>query len=113
MVEVLMHKILILLTALMLAGCSTAPATVEFPVSPMMATTYAAGEMAITWKAENNQTYTIYYTDAPSSARADWKPLPQATGLRGSGEQITIRDKVSSASQRRYMLLRDDQKFPH
>jgi hypothetical protein len=76
----------------------------------MMATTYAGGEMAITWKAENNQTYTIYYTDALPGTRADWKPLPQATGLCGSGKQITIRDKVGSASQRRYMLLSGDQK---
>jgi len=108
-----MRKILILLTALMLAGCATAPAPIMLPASPMMATTYASGEMAITWKALNNQTYTIYYTDAPSGTRADWKPLPQATGLRGSGKQITISDKVSSASQRRYILLSGDQKPPH
>ncbi|MEI8206154.1 MAG: hypothetical protein WCG03_04690 [Kiritimatiellales bacterium] len=109
-----MHKTLILLTALLiLAGCATAPAPIEFPVSPMMATTYAGGEMAITWKAENNQNYTIYYTDALPGTRADWKPLPQATGLRGSGKQITIRDKVSSASQRRYMLLSGNQKPPY
>lgn len=105
-----MHKILILLTALILAGCATAPVPIEFPVSPMMATTYASGEMTITWKALNNQTYTIYYTDAPSGTRPDWKPLPQANSLRGSGKQITISDKVSSASQRRYMLLSGDQK---
>jgi len=105
-----MRKTFILLAALLLAGCATAPAPVEFPVSPMMATTYASGEMTITWKAGNNQTYTIYYTDAPPNTRADWKPLPQANGLRGSGEQITIRDKISSASQRRYILLSGDQK---
>ena len=105
-----MHKTLILLTALILAGCATAPAPIEFPVSPMMATTYVSGEMTITWKAANNQTYTIYYTDALPGTRADWKPLPQAIGLLGSGKQITISDKVSSASQRRYMLLSGDQK---
>ncbi len=105
-----MRKTLVLLTALMLAGCATTPVPIEFPVSPMMATTYVGGEMTITWKAENNQTYTVYYTDAPSGTRADWKPLPQATGLRGSGKQVTIRDKISSASQRRYILLSGDQK---
>jgi len=105
-----MRKTLILLTALLLVGCATTPAPIEFPVSPMMATTYAGGEMTITWKAENNQTYTVYYTDALSGTRADWKPLPQANGLHGSGKQITIRDKISSASQRRYILLSGDQK---
>jgi hypothetical protein len=108
-----MKKILILLTALILAGCATAPVPIEFPVSPMMATTYAGGEMTITWKAVSNQTYTVHYTDAASGTRADWKPLPQAIGLRGSGKQITIRDKVSSASQRRYMLLSGNQKPPY
>ena len=107
-----MRKTLILLTALMLAGCATTPTPIEFPASPMMATTYASGEMAITWKAGNNQTYTIYYTDALPGTRADWKPLPQANGLRGNGKQITISDKVNSASQRRYMLLRGEQKPP-
>ena len=105
-----MRKTLILLTVLLVTGCSSAPVPIEFPVSPMMATTYANGETTITWKAGNNQTYTVYYTDAPSGTRADWKPLPQANGLRGSGKQITISDKVSSASQRRYMLLSGDQK---
>ncbi len=108
-----MRKTLVLLTALVLTGCATAPAPIEFPVSPMMATTYASGEMAITWKAENNQLYTIYYSDAPAGTHADWKPLPQANGLRGSGKQITISDKVSSASQRHYILLSGDQKPPH
>jgi hypothetical protein len=109
-----MHKTLILLTALLiLAGCAAAPVPIELPVSPMMATAYASGEMSITWKALNNQTYTIYYTDALPGTRADWKPLPQATGLLGGGKQITISDKVSSASQRRYMLLSGDQKPPH
>ena len=104
-----MRKILILLAALILAGCATAPEPIKLPASPMMVTTYASGEMSITWKALDNQTYTIYYTDAPSGTRADWKPLPQATGLQGSGKQITISDKIRSASQRRYMLLSGDQ----
>lgn len=105
-----MHKTLILLSVFILTGCAGAPKPVEFPVSPRMATAYAGGEMTITWKAANNQTYTIYYTDAPQGKLADWKPLPQANGLRGSGQQITISDKVDSESERRYMLLTGDQK---
>jgi hypothetical protein len=110
---VLTEKTAILLTALILAGCATAPAPVEFPVSPMMATAYAGGEMTITWKAESNQTYTVYYTDSLRGTRPDWKPLPQADGLHGSGKQITISDKISSEDQRRYMLLSGDQKMPY
>jgi hypothetical protein len=109
----LMKKILLLLTALLLAGCATAPAPVEFPVSPRMATAYAGGEMTIAWKAESNQTYTVYYTDAQHGTRPDWKPLPQAKALRGEGKQLTITDKVSTETQRRYMLLSGDQKLPY
>lgn len=105
-----MHKTLILLSVFILAGCATAPKPVEFPVSPRMATAYAGGEMTFAWKTKNDQTYTIYYTDAPQGKLADWKPLPQANGLRGNGKQITISDKVNSESERRYMLLTGDQK---
>lgn len=108
-----MLKTVLLLTMLILAGCATAPAPVEFPVSPMMATAYAGGEITITWKAESNQTYTVYYTDAQHGMRPDWKPLPQADGLRGNGKQVTISDKIGSESQRRYMLLTGDQKLPY
>lgn len=108
-----MQKTVILLAALILAGCVTAPAPIQYPVSPMMATAYAGGEMTITWKAESNQTYTIYYTDAQHGTRPDWKPLPQADGLRGSGTQVTVSDRISPDSQRRYMLLSGDQKLPY
>lgn len=71
--------------------------------------------MTITWKGDLNQTYTVYYTDAPAAkgARPDWKPLPQAKDLRGEGKQITVSDKISSENQRRYMLLSGNQKLPY
>ena len=105
-----MNKLLILLIAIILAGCSTAPAPVEFPVSPRMATAYANGETIMTWKANSNQTYTVYYTDAPHGKLADWKPLPQANKLSGSGKQISITDKTGADLPRRYLLLTGDQK---
>ncbi|NOU35195.1 MAG: hypothetical protein HOO88_00230 [Kiritimatiellaceae bacterium] len=105
-----MNKPLILLTVLVLAGCSSTPKPADYPVSPMMATAYAEGAMTITWKAESNQTYTVYYTDVPYGTKPDWKTLPQATNLRGAGKQVTISDKVAPDSLRRYLLLRGDQK---
>ena len=105
-----MHKILIALTILTLAGCTTKPVPVTFPVSPKMATACAGGETTITWKSSTNLTYTVYYTDAPLGKLADWKPLPQETSLRGTGEQMTIKDQASDDSTRRYLLLTGDQK---
>lgn len=105
-----MNKSLFLLAALVLTGCSSAPKPMKYPVSPMMATAYAEGAMTITWKAESNQTYTVYYTDVPYGTKPDWKTLPQATNLRGAGKQITVGDKVEPDSPRRYLLLRGDQK---
>lgn len=108
-----MRTLLILIAALLLlAGCATAPAPVEFPASPMLATSYAEGKMTMTWKAESNQTYTVYYTDAGRNMPPDWKPLPQAERLQGTGRQISIVDKVSPDSQRRYMLLSGGQTLP-
>ncbi len=103
-------KAIILLTVFILAGCATAPAPLEFPVSPPMATSCAGGETIITWKAASNQTYTIYYTDAPPGKLPDWKPLPQGTNLRGTGAQITVTDRAGVDSSRRYLLLAGDKK---
>lgn len=103
-----MLKHLMLLGLLLSAGCSTAPKPIEYPVSPMMATSYSAGATTITWKALKDQTYTIYYTDAPQGKLPGWKPLPQATGLLGEGKQISISDKAPAGS-RRYMLLSGSQ----
>ncbi len=105
-----MNKAIILSTALILTGCATAPKPFEFPVSPTMATTLSGGETTITWKAAANQTYTIYYTDAPLGKLPGWKPLPQGTNLRGEGKQMTIADKTGDDSPRRYLLLTGDQK---
>lgn len=111
MVEaVLMNKALILLSALLLAGCAAAPLPMAYPVSPNMATTFADGAATITWRAEKNQTYTIYYTDSPFGMRAEWKPLPQAAGLPGTGTEITVSDQPGPNSNRRYLLLTGDQK---
>lgn len=105
-----MNKKLALPLLLLLAGCATAPAPVKFPVSPKMATACAEGETTFSWKSDMNQTYTIYYTDAPHGARADWKPLRQANNLRGNGNQITVSDKVSPDCVRRYLLLSGNEK---
>ena len=104
-----MNKILGLLSLLLVIGCSTKPAPMKLLVSPMMATAYSGGAMAITWKALKDQTYTIYYTDTPKGKPAEWKPLPQATRLAGEGKQITISDQIAADSPRRYMLLTGDQ----
>jgi hypothetical protein len=103
-------KTILILSVLLLAGCATKPVKIEFPVSPMMATSYAHGETSISWKADAAQTYTVYFTDAPYGNVPDWKPLPQANSLQGTGQQITIRDQVSPDIPRRYMLLTGDQK---
>lgn len=105
-----MYKKLTLLAALIITGCTSTPAPVQFPVSPKMATTYTAEETTITWKAAADQTYTVYYTDAPQGKLPDWKPLPQAANLRGTGKQITIRDTTGPDIKRRYLLLTGDQK---
>jgi hypothetical protein len=106
----LMRRILIAAGILLLGGCAATPEPVRFPVTPRMATTYAGDEMTITWKAESNLVYTVYYTDAPHGGRPEWKPLPQANGLRGTGRPVTVSDPVGPDSTRRYLLFTGDQK---
>jgi len=105
-----MNYLKLLLIAFVLAGCATKKQIVEYPVSPNMATAYGSGQMFILWNSQLNQTYTVYYTDAPKGKLPDWKALPQATRLPGTGKQITISDKVASEKQRRYLLMVGDEK---
>lgn len=108
-----MKKALLLLIPLLLIGCSTGKSgqqPVELPVSPMMSTAYAGGVMTISWESEVGETYTVYYTDAPHGVRAQWKPLPKATQLSGTGGQLTVTDKPKTGGKRRYLLMTGDQK---
>lgn len=121
-----MKPLLSLLVLLVLAGCASKTETLQYAITPKMMTSYSAGKMFICWKAETNQTYTIYYTDVPqkthpgpsapagtekpAAGESIWKPLPQASALPGTGTQITIEDAVDSKIPRRYLLLTGDQK---
>lgn len=105
-----MKKSLLLLAAIILTGCSTAPAPVKPPVSTKMATSSAGGVTYISWKSASNETYTVYYTTSPLGKPAEWKPLPQASSLRGTGQQLTVADQSSTEAPRRYILLTGDKK---
>jgi len=103
-------KKLIILPFLLLAGCvsNPPPAAPSDLVSPTFTTAYANGKTLISWKADAGKTYTVYYTDASPGERPNWKPLPQGTGLRGTGQEITLLDEPPSGSARRYLLMTED-----
>lgn len=106
-----MKPLSLLLLALFLTACASRNQPgFTYPISPMMATAYSGGAMTITWKSTPEVLYTVFYTDAPRGKVPDWKPLPQANKLKGTGEQISISDTVAPDSPRRYLLLTGDQK---
>jgi hypothetical protein len=105
------HPFFLFVGMLLLAGCATGRLeTVKPPVSPVMSTSYAGGTMNITWDSEPGERYTIYYTDALRGTRPDWKPLPQATDLKGTGKTVQVTDEADRGTKRRYLLLTGDQK---
>lgn len=103
-------KPFIVLLLLILAGCSTAPAPVTFPVSPVLTTASAGGEMIISWKSKPDEIYNIYFSDTEPGKKSEWKLLPQGSNLKGDGTQITIRDTVQKDPARRYLLFSGNQK---
>ncbi|MFA5688343.1 MAG: hypothetical protein WC959_04245 [Kiritimatiellales bacterium] len=99
------------LLILFAAGCASKPPVVNIDtVSPRFSTAYAGGQMSISWNSAPNQIYTIFYTDAPRNQRPDWKPLPQADRIQGTGKQIEVVDKPATGDVRRYLLMTGDQK---
>lgn len=103
-----MKERLCFMLLLMATGCASRIETIEYPVTPRMATTYVGGAASITWMAEPGEVYTIYYTDAARGTRPDWRPLPQAVRVRGEGRQITVQDSPPEGIVRRYLLFPGD-----
>ena len=105
-----MQKLLILPLIFLLAACASQPPVVNVnTVSPRFSTAYAGGNMYISWESKPDTLYTVFYTDAPSRQKAVWYSLPQATRLRGNGQQISISDQPVTGEARRYILMTGDQ----
>jgi hypothetical protein len=65
--------------------------------------TRAGNTATLQWKSDPRVFYTVVYASR-KDAKAEWKPLPGYVKIRGSGETITITDKVPFGEKRHYRL---------
>ena len=88
-------------TLLLLSGC----VQVETPREPWQRTplivTRDRQGTTLHLRTQKGQRYNILYLD-PGGGQGDWRPLPQATQLEGTGETIEIVDTHPLSSRRRY-----------
>jgi hypothetical protein len=101
---------LIALSAILVvvAGCVSKPVEAEKLPPPLMIAQNSDGEVNLAWDSEAGYIYTIYYQD---SEGADWMPLKSADRIRGTGETLTVQDRINpNLPPRRYRLLQDELK---
>ena len=86
-----------------LVGCATVREEIKPLADTTLIVTRAGDQMTLSWLGETGITYTIWHT-ARSDARTPWKVLPGAERMRGTGQQVTWRDRVPSGQARYYRL---------
>ncbi len=61
-------------------------------------------EAILTWRSRIGESYTILYADG-RHAGADWRALPEATNVPGTGQEIRIRDRIPPGMDRQYRMI--------
>lgn len=92
-----------LLICALVTGCTSTTIEEEYPPPRLLIAENSDGEVTIGWKSDPGYVYTVYYQ---SQVDGTWKPLPNATRIRGTGENITVQDRVKPSSPPRpYRIL--------
>ena len=92
-----------LLAALLgLAGCVST--IIEPAARTDFATARAGDTVQMQWSSQTGMLYTISYSDT-MGAGARWQPLPQGIRLRGTGQPMTLSDRVPGGRPRFYDIL--------
>lgn len=87
------------------AGCVTeeiAPEDVAVAASRLVVAR-SGSVVHLSWQSQSDLTYTLLFSDR-RDARARWRPLPEASNLRGTGGPMNFTDQVP-ANQARYYRL--------
>ena len=94
--------LLMALAVVLAAGCVSKVVEEERPPKLMLAQN-SDGVTTMQWDTEPGYVYTIFYQDNPSS---DWRILPQANRLRGTGKPLNVLDRIDPRRPpRRYRVL--------
>ena len=74
------------------------------PKSETTLTVTRSGEsVQLTWISEVGKMYDVLYTEK-LGGRGEWKVLPGAGNIRGTGESVTVMDSVVTGANRYYRL---------
>ena len=89
---------------ILMAGCISKPLeVVEVHAPLLMIAQNSDGEVTIEWASEQDYVYTIYYQN---TAGGDWRVLRAANRVPGTGQTLTIQDRVNpNQPLRRYRVL--------
>ncbi len=100
------HRVVLVLALLATFALTSCVTSIENK-QKLADTTLLVGQSGKTatlkWKTDKRFIYTVLY--APKRRNhAQWKPLPGAMKIRGTGSDITIQDQLPAGETRRYRL---------
>jgi hypothetical protein len=74
------------------------------PRSEITLTVTRSGEsVQLSWKSETGKTYDVLYAEK-LGGKAEWKVLPGAGNIRGTGDTIAFTDSIVNGANRYYRL---------
>lgn len=91
-----------MLVACSLSGCVST--TIEPAARTDLVTARAGEDVQLEWSSQVGMLYTITASDT-MGAGAQWKPLPRAVRLPGTGRRMSLSDRVPGGRPRYYDIL--------
>ena len=85
------------------AGCVSQQVSKAGAKETVLIVAGAGDSVTLQWQSEPDLIYTVVYTEKLGGV-SEWKVLPRAQGVRGTGQMITIQDSAPSARRRYYRL---------
>ena len=100
------RSLLIVMILAFLSGCVSKPVEMEYTPPRLMIAQNSDGDVTIAWESDPEYVYTIYYQ---AEADGDWMPLTKAHRVPGTGETLTVYDRVNpNRPLRRYRILPEE-----
>jgi hypothetical protein len=99
----LLRPFLLLASIVLFSGCVSTPVEEEYPSPPLMIAQNADGEVTLAWDSDPGYMYTVF---VQVTVGAEWKGLPKAFRIPGTGGRLTVYDQVNPRqTPPRYRLL--------
>lgn len=97
------RPLLLIMILAVLSGCVSKPVEKEYTPPPLMIAQNSDGDVAIAWESDPDYFYTIYYQNKSGD---DWIPLKKAQRVPGTGQTLTVYDRVNpNRPLRRYRIV--------